>query len=41
MDGIDFSASITRKQFEELAESTFQELVKNIRRFLFDADMKP
>jgi len=41
MDGIDFSASITRKQFEDLAEETFKDLVSNVRRFIFDADLKP
>ena len=40
MDGIDFSSTISRKQFDDLAEDTLQQLVKPIKRFLFDNDLK-
>ncbi len=41
MDGIDFSATITRKEFEALAEETFKAVTSPIKRFLFDHDLKP
>ena len=40
MDGIDFSANIKRAELDRLAESIFNELVKPIKRFLFDNDLK-
>ena len=40
MDGIDFMSTISRKEFDVLADSIFQELVKPIKRFLFDNDLK-
>ena len=41
MDGIDFSSSMRRREFEELGMSNFEELVKPVKRFLFDNDLKP
>lgn len=40
MDGIDFSATITRKQFEELADETLKGVASPIKRFLFDHDLR-
>jgi molecular chaperone DnaK (HSP70) len=41
MDGIDFSGSMTRRQFEQMAEKLFQDVTTPIKRFLFDHDLKP
>jgi molecular chaperone DnaK (HSP70) len=41
MDGIDFSATISRKQFEQLAEDTLAAATAPLKRFLFDHDLRP
>lgn len=40
MDGIDFSATINRKEFETLAEETLKSVTSLIKRFLFDHDLR-
>ena len=40
MDGIDFSATISRKEFEALAEETLKSVTSPIKRFLFDHDLR-
>lgn len=41
MDGIDFSATINRKQFEQFAEGTLAAVTAPLKRFLFDNDLRP
>lgn len=41
MDGIDFIATLSRRQFEEMALETFKQLSSPIKRFLFDNDLRP
>lgn len=41
MYGIDFTATISRTEFERLADGLLQKLVEPIRRFIFDHDLKP
>jgi hypoxia up-regulated 1 len=40
MDGIDFSATMTRRQFEKLAEETLSAVTSPLKRFLFDHDLR-
>jgi hypoxia up-regulated 1 len=41
MDGIDFTATITRKDFEKMADEIIRSSTTPIKRFLFDNNLKP
>lgn len=41
MEGIDFSAALSRRKFQQLAEETIKTVTSPVRRFLFDHDLRP